>query len=133
MKSPLKPVSHYPITESEGTQSVVQSDEICSNCFGPFVSIPLLDCWVKSLCDSKDLPPIVRPSLTCQTILPINSDYYFVPTQVLPLARFYIWFYTGPQTYDGYSALHTQNSMYLNGWILSVEFWVSNINFGSKP
>ena len=26
-----------------------------------------------------------------------------------------------PQTYDGYSALHTQNSMYLNGGILSVE------------
>ena len=26
-----------------------------------------------------------------------------------------------PQTYDGYSALDTQNSMYLNGGILSVE------------
>ena len=25
------------------------------------------------------------------------------------------------QTYDGYSALHTQNSMHLNGGILSVE------------
>ena len=28
---------------------------------------------------------------------------------------------TRPQTYDGYSALHTQISMYLNGAILSVE------------
>ena len=28
---------------------------------------------------------------------------------------------TWPQTYDGYSALHTQDSMYLNGGILSVE------------
>ena len=41
-----------------------------------------------------------------------------------------------PQTYDRYSALHTQNPMYLNGgilsgvWILSVECWVSVISLG---
>ena len=28
---------------------------------------------------------------------------------------------TWPETYDGYSALHTQNPMYLNGGIPSVE------------
>ena len=36
----IKPASHCPIiSESEGTQSVVQSDEICSDCFGPIVLI----------------------------------------------------------------------------------------------
>ena len=51
---------------SDGTQSVVQSDEICSDCFGLIVSIPLPDCWAKFLSDSEKLPFIVQPSLTCQ-------------------------------------------------------------------
>ena len=29
--------------------------------------------------------------------------------------------WTKPQTHDGYSALHTQHSVYLNGGILSME------------
>ena len=32
------------------------------------------------------------------------------------------WQKSRPQTYDRYSALHTQHSMYLNGGILSVEY-----------
>ena len=52
------------ITESEDTQSVVQSDEICSDCFSPIVSIPLPDCLNKFFNDSEKLPPIVRLSLT---------------------------------------------------------------------
>ena len=34
----------------------------------------------------------------------------------------FITFLTRPQTYDGYSALHTQYSMYLNWGILSIEY-----------
>ena len=48
-----------------GTQSVVQLDEICSDCLGPIVSIPLPDCRAKFLGESEKLPPIVRLSLTC--------------------------------------------------------------------
>ena len=34
----IKPASHCPIViESGGTQSIVQSDEIRSNCFGPIL------------------------------------------------------------------------------------------------
>ena len=64
----LKPASHcLIITESEGTQSVVQSDEICFDCFGLIVSIPLPDCWAKFLSDSEKLPFIVQPSLRAAT------------------------------------------------------------------
>ena len=52
-----------------------------------------------------------------------NSYYFYYIT------KFKVWVptidnkdikrYTWPQTYDGYSALHTQHSMYLNGEILS--------------
>ena len=53
----VKPASHCPmITESEGTQAVVQSDEICSNCFGPIVLIPLPDRWAIFLNDWKITP-----------------------------------------------------------------------------
>ena len=60
-----------PITESVDMQSVAQSDAVCSDCFSLYVSIPLLDCWAKFLSDSEKLPPIVRPSLTCQ----ITADH----------------------------------------------------------
>ena len=61
----LNPASHCPIIkESEDTQSVVQSDEICSDCFGRIVSIPPPNCWAKFLNDSEKLPPIVGKSLT---------------------------------------------------------------------
>ena len=46
-------------------QSVVQSDEICSDCYGPIISIPLPDCRAKF--PSEKYPLIVRPSLTYQT------------------------------------------------------------------
>ena len=38
-------------------------------------------------------------------------------TEMVKVRIWKLW----PQTYDGYSALHTQNSMYLNGGTLSVE------------
>ena len=41
------------ITESEGTLSVVQSKEICSDCFGLIVSIPLLNFLAIFLSDSE--------------------------------------------------------------------------------
>ena len=41
------------ITESEGTQSVVQSDEIYSDCFDINVLIPLSDCRAKFPIDSE--------------------------------------------------------------------------------
>ena len=67
----LTKASHFSIiTESEGRQSVVKSDEICADSFAPIVSIPLLDCQAKFLSDSKNYPNR-RPSVTCQT----TADY----------------------------------------------------------
>ena len=58
----LRPASHWPIIkESEGPQSVVRSDEICSEYFPPMVSIPLPDCRTKSHIGNLKLPPIVGP------------------------------------------------------------------------
>ena len=81
-------MSHCPIiTESEGTQSVVQSDEIYlivlarsvwshSLTFGPNFSMT-----VKNYLRSSDWVWHVRLQL-------ITSDYYFPLTQVLRLAQF---------------------------------------------
>ena len=64
----VKRTFHCPIvTESEGTQFVGKANEICSACFCPIVSITRPNCWTKFLSDSEKLPPIVWPSLTCQT------------------------------------------------------------------
>ena len=58
----IKPASHWPsIKESEGPQSVVRSDEICSDYFPPIVSIPLPDRQTKSHICNRKLPPIVGP------------------------------------------------------------------------
>ena len=54
--------------ESVGMQSVVQSDEICYDCFGLIVSNLLPDDWGKIISDSEELPP-----MTCQ----ITSDNSF--------------------------------------------------------
>ena len=57
-KSTLKPASHRPIIkESEGTQSVVQSNGICSDWFGQIVPIPLPDYRAKFLSDSENSTP----------------------------------------------------------------------------
>ena len=65
MYKSLRLASHFPIIpESEGNLSVVQSDEICSDCFGPIVWTPLLDSRAKFISDSEKLPPII--GLTCQ-------------------------------------------------------------------
>ena len=62
------------ITVSEGTQSVVQSGEICSDCFGPIVSIPLPDYRAKFISDSEKSPPILRPGLTCHADEPTRRN-----------------------------------------------------------
>ena len=83
----IKPVSHCPIiTESEGTQSVVQSDGIYSDCFGPIVSVSLPDCKAKFLNDNEKLPRVVGPS---QTTAPITSDYCLLLSIIIfPLSKF---------------------------------------------
>ena len=68
------------ITESEGTQSVVQSDGICIDCCSPIVSTPL---------------PVTVKNYPWSSTL-VSSDYYPTPTQVLPLPRFCIRFFTRP-------------------------------------
>ena len=85
----LKPASHWPIIkESEGPQSVVRSDEICSDYFPPIVSIPLPDRRTKSHIGNQKLHPIVRPKSDMADYRRFTSDYYFPPTQVLPLPDF---------------------------------------------
>ena len=67
--------SHCPIiTESEGTQSVVQSFEICSDCFGLIVPIPLPDCRATFFSNEK-LPMIVGPAFNL--IFYQNYDFIF--------------------------------------------------------
>ena len=62
MDAVIKPASHWPIIkESEGPQSVVRSDEICSDYFPLIVSIPLPDRRTKSHIANRKLPPIVGP------------------------------------------------------------------------
>ena len=56
-----------PIIKVSVTEEYVEYDEIWSDCFGPIVSIPLPDGRAKFFIGSEKLPPIVGPSLTCQT------------------------------------------------------------------
>ena len=84
--------SHYPIkTESEGTPSVIQSDEIYSDYFGLIVSIPLPDCRAKSP------PPPYRPTESDMSDYRRSPPIIITPPpsmQVHPLARFHIRFST---------------------------------------
>ena len=91
----VKLASHcWIITESEGTQSVVQSVDICSDCFGPIISIPLLDCRAKFLW-LKNYPWLLDQVWHFR-LPPTTCDYYFSLMQVLPLAWFFIQFFYDP-------------------------------------
>ena len=56
--------------------------------FALIVLVPLPDSWAEFLSDNKKLPPIARPSLTCQTTADHPWLLLFIPTQVLPLTYF---------------------------------------------
>ena len=77
----VKPASHWPIIkETEGPQSVVRSDEICSDYFPPIVSIPLPDRRTKSHICNRKLPPIVGPKSDM-------ADYRRLPPIIIFLRR----------------------------------------------
>ena len=92
----IKPASHCAIIkESEGSQLVVQSDEICSDYFPPIVSVPLPDRRTKSNIGNRKLPPIVGPKSDM-------ADYRRLPPIIIfpdtssPTARFVIRFSIRP-------------------------------------
>ena len=73
----LKPASHWAIiTESDGPQSVIQSDEICSDYFPPIVSVPLPDRRTKSNIGNRKLPLIVGPKSDM-------ADYHRLPPIII--------------------------------------------------
>ena len=75
--SSLKPASHWPvIKESGGPQSVVRSDEICSDYFPPIILIPLPDRRTKSHVGNRKLPPIVGPKSDM-------ADYRWLPLIII--------------------------------------------------
>ena len=71
---------------------VVQSHNICSDCFGLIVLIPLPEGQAEILNDDEILAPIALFSLTCQ----VASDYQFSSDTSSPSGRFYIPVFTQP-------------------------------------